>query len=116
MSEERLADLAPLFKACRYDYAAVFYRLGKVSDASLAREIGATRDQIARLRYRFRVAAYDPLRPFEGDLGICPDAVIAEAAGVSIRTVLRRRHSLGVHPYRRQSGMDPAYLLRRPDR
>jgi transcriptional regulator of acetoin/glycerol metabolism len=95
MSAERIPD----FSGCRYDYARIFSRLGKVPDAALADEIGATRWLVRRVRMRHRIPRFDPLTAFEGALGTVPDHEIARLAGVSRSTVWRRRRRLGVMAY-----------------
>lgn len=82
-----------------YDYESVADRLGKVADRVLAKELGCSPSLILFQRRRRKIAKYDPLRAYESILGTRPDRLIAEAAGVSKRSVKRRREKLGIISY-----------------
>jgi len=74
----------------------VLARLGKVSDAAIARQAGCTRAEIARIRKRAGIAPFDALAKHMRRLGVQRDRDVAAAAGCSTSTVSRRRRALGI--------------------
>ncbi len=73
-------------------------RLGKVTDASLAVELGAPAGCVSRLRRQLGIPAYDKLAAVVPWLGRVPDRELARRHGVSAQAVLLRRRALGIKP------------------
>jgi hypothetical protein len=81
-----------------YDYSRVAARLGKVTDASLALELGAPLGCVSRLRRQLGIPVYDKLAAVVPWLGRVPDRELARRHGVSAQAVLLRRRALGIKP------------------
>ena len=82
----------------RYDYGRVAARLGKVTDASLALELGAPPGCVSRLRRQLGIPVHDKLAAVVPWLGRVPDRELARRHGVSAQAVQQRRRALGIKP------------------
>lgn len=82
----------------KYDYGRVLARLGKVTDAALAAEIGAPRGYVFRLRRRLGIPKCDKAAAALPWLGKVPDRELARRCGVDARTIKRRREERGIKP------------------
>lgn len=82
----------------QHDYGRVAARLGKVTDTSLALEVGAHPAAIGRLRRKLGIPRFDKLADALPWLGKVPDRELARRHGVSPQAVMRRRQGLGIKP------------------
>ncbi len=82
----------------QYDYSRVAARLGKVTDTSLAEELGCSVAAIGRLRHRLGIPVFDKLEAVVPWLGRVPDRELARRHGVSAQAVWLRRNALGIRP------------------
>jgi DNA-binding CsgD family transcriptional regulator len=100
----------PAFKGSgryvRWPTPTILSELGTAPDAEIARKAGLSRKTIRNLRVRQGVAAFSPDHAWLPPevcrmLGHVSDQKIAEATGIGIRRVTRRRRQLGIdHPRR----------------
>lgn len=81
-----------------YNYAAIMGRLGKVTDARLAAEIGCDKKKVQRLRQSLGIVSFAQTRRTRLDrvLGHFKDVELAKAFGVTRQTVSARRKALGI--------------------
>jgi hypothetical protein len=86
-----------------YDFGAILARLGRASDAALAREIGCPRrDDVRRLRVALGIPAHDRGACLDAHLGRVPDARLARHFKLSRNTVAARRRRKGMPPANRR--------------
>lgn len=99
MARRRSGIRAPGFRPGRWT-AALVARLGKQSDASLARELGLDRSSVWAKRESLGIARWSPKRVWTAAetrwLGRLTDREIARRLGLSAETVGQKRRSLGI--------------------
>lgn len=81
----------------------IVQRLGRVPDATLAKEAGCNVETIRRARLRADIPAFKYYTKWTAEmdalLGTAPDAEIAEVLGTTRQSVLLRRQRRGIPPF-----------------
>ena len=86
-----------------YDFSKVYDRLGKETDAALAREVGCTRMGLRYLRLSLGIPRCDRVRPGRHLLGRLPDDDLARRLRCSVRQVRYARQAAQLSSYNPES-------------